>query len=220
MSLKDNIELVLKDIKKYSEKSGDVKLVVASKYVDAKGVQDVFEAGGRYFGENRVQAFVEKFEKIDNPDYKWHFIGHLQKNKVKYIIDKVEMIHSVDSLSLAKEINKRAKSINRVVEILIEVNISKEESKHGFLEEELLDNFKEFLALENIRVKGLMTMAPFTEDEAVIRAVFRGAKNLKDDINKKESFNMSELSMGMSNDYKIALEEGSTLIRVGSSIFK
>ena len=219
-----NLAEIKEDISRHSQKPEAVKLVVASKYVDSEGVKKVFDAGHKIMGENRIQSLREKKEILDLEEkyntVSWHFIGNLQKNKVKYIIDYVDLIHSVNKLSLAKEINKRAASAGRVVDILLEVNISGEESKEGYLVDELLGQLEELLAMEHINIKGLMTMAPFTDDEAVVRECFRELKSLKDRLNS-EYFDgkLLELSMGMTNDYKIALEEGATIIRLGSKIF-
>ena len=219
-----NLAEIKEDISRHSQKPEVVKLVVASKYVDSEGVKKVFDAGHKIMGENRIQSLREKKEILDLEEkyntVSWHFIGNLQKNKVKYIIDYVDLIHSVNKLSLAKEINKRAASAGRVVDILLEVNISGEDSKEGYLVDELLGQLEELLAMEHINIKGLMTMAPFTDDEAVVRECFRGLKSLKDRLNS-EYFDgkLLELSMGMTNDYKIALEEGATIIRLGSKIF-
>ncbi|MCK5780511.1 MAG: YggS family pyridoxal phosphate-dependent enzyme, partial [Psychrilyobacter sp.] len=173
---------------------------------------------------NRVQALSEKKEILDDRgifDIKWHFIGNLQKNKVKYIAPYISMIHSVNKISLAKEINKRAIQNNRRIKILLEVNISREESKEGYSIDRLYEELPSLVALKNIEICGLMTMAPFVAEEVEIRKVFSDLRNLKDELNSEYfSGNLTELSMGMTNDYKIALEEEATILRVGSKIFK
>ncbi len=219
-----NLAEIQEDIEKYSKKPEDVKLVVASKYVDSDGVKKIFDAGHKIMGENRIQSLKEKKENLSLEEkyngVSWHFIGNLQKNKVKYIIDYIDMIHSVNKLSLAKEINKRAAAVSRVVDVLLEVNVGGEESKEGYTVQELLAELEELKKMENLNIKGLMTMAPFTENEEVVRECFRNLRKLKDRLNE-DYFDgkLTELSMGMTNDYKIALEEGATIIRVGSKIF-
>lgn len=222
--MSENIKNIKEDIQSYSKNPEKVKLVTATKYVDAEGVLEYLEAGGEYIGENRVQAMREKrdffVEKNLEDKLHWHFIGSLQKNKIKYIIDYVELIHSVHSLSLAEAINKLAEKKEKVQNILLEVNISGEESKHGFSKEDIKEKIEKIKELKNINVKGLMTMAPFTEDQETVREVFRGLRELQGQLNR-DFFNgsLTELSMGMSNDYKIALEEGTTIIRIGSKVF-
>ncbi|UUV18814.1 YggS family pyridoxal phosphate-dependent enzyme [Fusobacteria bacterium ZRK30] len=224
MGIKENILELKNEIEKYSPNPGKVTLLPTTKYVDAYGVLEVVKAGCIVVGENRVQALEEKrniLEDLETGDIKWHFIGNLQKNKVKYIAPYIEMIHSVNKISLASEIDKRAKQNNRRIKVLLEVNISKEESKEGYSIERLYEELPDLLKFENIEICGLMTMAPFTEEEEVVRKVFSDLKKLKDELNETH-FNGSlvELSMGMTNDYKVALSEGATILRVGSKIFK
>lgn len=224
MKIKENILELKDDIKKYSPNPEKVLLLPTTKYVDALGVLEVVKAGCKVVGENRVQALEEKREILNSlgeGDIKWHFIGNLQKNKVKYIASYIDMIHSVNKVSLAKEIDKRAKQNNRRIDVLLEVNISNEESKEGYSIKRLYEELPDLLKLENINICGLMTMAPFTYEEKEIRKVFSDLLKLKDQLNKTY-FNdkLVELSMGMTNDYKIALFEGATILRVGSKIFK
>jgi len=224
MKIKENILELKNDIKKYSPNPEKVLLLPTTKYVDALGVLEVVKAGCKVVGENRVQALEEKREILNSlgeGDIKWHFIGNLQKNKVKYIASYIDMIHSVNKVSLAKEIDKRAKQNNRRIDVLLEVNISNEESKEGYSIKRLYEELPDLLKLENINICGLMTMAPFTYEEEDIRKVFSDLLKLKDQLNKRY-FNdkLIELSMGMTNDYKIALFEGATILRVGSKIFK
>ncbi|HCU2997451.1 TPA: YggS family pyridoxal phosphate-dependent enzyme, partial [Clostridioides difficile] len=172
-------------------------------------------------GENKPQELARKYDIIGDK-LNWHLIGTLQTNKVKYIIDKVCMIHSLDRIALCEEIQKRAEQINREIDCLVQVNISKEESKHGLDREEVVDFVKEVSEkYKNIKIKGLMTMAPFIEDEDEIRGVFKGLKDLSKQIKEQNIPNvgMDVLSMGMSHDYEIAIEEGATIVRVGTSIF-
>lgn len=219
-----NVNEVLEDIKKYSKDPEKVKLVAVTKYpnVGRPELEELMENGILNFGENRVQVLEAKRELMDDVKDKihWNFIGNLQKNKVKYIIDYVCMIHSVNKLSLAQEIDKRAAACGRKIDVLIEINLSGEDSKEGYDLDEFYKELPEIIKLENINIKGLMTMAPHVTDEDKIRASFRKLREIKDELNEKY-FNgqLAELSMGMSHDYKIALEEGSTIIRIGTKLY-
>lgn len=219
-----NVNEVLEDIKKYSKDPEKVKLVAVTKYpnVGRPELEELMENGILNFGENRVQVLEAKRELMDDVKDKihWNFIGNLQKNKVKYIIDYVCMIHSVNKLSLAQEIDKRAAACGRKIDVLIEINLSGEDSKEGYDLDEFYKELPEIMKLENINIKGLMTMAPNVTDEDKIRASFRKLREIKDELNEKY-FNgqLTELSMGMSHDYKIALEEGSTIIRIGTKLY-
>lgn len=225
----DNIKCNMIDIKNKIDKAcelsnrnkEEVTLIAVSKTVDVDAIKEAINSGATDFGENKPQELARKFETIGD-DVNWHLIGSLQTNKVKYIIDKVYMIHSIDRLSLCDEIQKRAEKIGKTVNCLIQVNISKEESKHGILEEDAIDFVKTIAKnYPNIRIKGLMTMAPNTDDKELVRSVFKGLKDLAIKIDKEniENISMDELSMGMSNDFEIAVEEGATFVRVGTSIF-
>ena len=199
------------------------KLVAVSKTKPVSNLMEAYNAGNRIFGENKVQELVEKAEEMPE-DTEWHFIGHLQRNKVKYIAPFVRLIHAVDSVRLLKEIDKQAAKNNRVIDCLLQVHIAQEEAKFGFDEAELKAALTdpEITELRNIRVLGLMGMATNTENKEQIRKEFRGLKGLFDHLKAgelPENVKMEELSMGMSGDYTIALEEGSTMIRIGSSIF-
>jgi pyridoxal phosphate enzyme (YggS family) len=180
----------------------------------------VYDVGCRDFGENKVQELIEKQAQLPK-DIIWHMIGHLQRNKVKYIIDKVKYIHSVDSFRLAEEISKQAKKKNCVMNILLEVNISREETKFGILVEEIELIYNEILKLSNLKICGLMTIAPHTINPEENRQYFHKLKQVLVDIQEKniDNTNMSEFSMGMSGDYLIAIEEGATFVRVGTGIF-
>lgn len=217
-----NIEKRINDSCEISDRSNDeVKLIAVTKTVDIEAVNEAIECGVTDVGENKPQELARKYEVIGDR-VKWHLIGSLQTNKVKYIIDKVYMIHSIDRLSLCDEIQKRAQSIDRQINCLIQVNISKEESKHGILEEDAIDFIKNISNnYPNIRVKGLMTMAPNTDDKDLIKSVFRGLKDLANKIDDEniKNVSMEALSMGMSNDFELAIEEGATFVRVGTSIF-
>ena len=224
MYLKDNIEQIQKEIEAACErvgrKSDEVQLVAVTKTIDESIVNESIKYGITDIGENKVQEIPRKFDNID-PKVKWHLIGHLQRNKVKYIIDKVDMIHSVDSLRLAEEINKRAVQSEKVMDILIQLNISHEETKFGLDIEELKVLLSEMDQFENIRVKGLMTMAPFFDDPEEARGIFRKMKEIFEELkyNEYNHVEMKHLSMGMTNDYIVAVEEGATLVRIGTGIY-
>jgi PLP dependent protein len=199
------------------------KLIAVTKTKPVELLLEAYQAGAKTFGENRVQELVPKYEALPK-DIEWHLIGHLQSNKVKYIAPFVAMIHSIDSLSLLKEVNRQALRNERVIDCLLQIYIAQEETKFGLSQDEALELLKsdDFAQLHNIRIVGLMGMATNTDDQAQIRAEFASLKDffeqLKQHINKPNVV-LSEVSMGMSSDYAIAIEEGSTMIRVGSSIF-
>jgi PLP dependent protein len=198
-------------------------LIAATKTHPAEVITEAYEAGHRVFGENKVQELAAKYEVLPK-DIQWHLIGHLQTNKVKYIAPFVTLIHSVDSLKLLEEINKQAKKNERIISCLLQVYIAKEDSKFGFDEQELLALIKDQVVatLSNIRVTGLMGMATFTDNAEQVRNEFRSLKKMFESIKAlplPSNIRMEELSMGMSGDYKIAIEEGSTMVRVGSAIF-
>ena len=213
--IQGNLHTVEANIKAACERSGrardDVKLIA---------VREAYDAGCRDFGENKVQELIEKYEQMPK-DIRWHMIGHLQRNKVKYIVDKVCLIHSVDSLRLAEEISKEAIRKNVTVSILIEINVAKEESKFGVMTEAAVSLVEAISQLPNITVKGLMTIAPYVENSEENRLYFAKLKQIYVDIIHKNIDNvcMEELSMGMTGDYEVAIEEGATLIRVGTGIF-
>jgi PLP dependent protein len=197
-------------------------LVAVSKTKPAEAIMALYELGHRHFGENYVQEMVEKQSSLP-ADIKWHFIGHLQSNKVKYIASFVHMIHGIDSIKLLKEVNKQALKHNRIIDVLLQVHIAKEETKFGFDETELFSDEvgKALEELANIRVKGLMGMASFSDDQELIRSEFSNLKRLFDKLaqQKRPNTDLHILSMGMSGDYTIAIEEGSTMVRIGSAIF-
>ena len=183
-------------------------------------LQEAYDQGIRVFGENKVQELCSKMEQLPS-DIRWHMIGHLQRNKVKYIVGKVELIHSVDTYRLAEEINIQAKKQNVIVPILVEVNIAHEESKFGISAEDAILLVEEISKLENIRIKGLMTIAPYVENPEDNRLYFRKIKQLSVDITNKniDNISMNILSMGMTGDYMVATQEGATIVRVGTGIF-
>ncbi|NLL93899.1 MAG: YggS family pyridoxal phosphate-dependent enzyme [Clostridiales bacterium] len=199
---------------------GDVTLIAVSKTKPASSIEELYNAGVRDFGENKVQEMCEKYEVLPN-DIRWHLIGHLQTNKVKYIIDKVHLIHSVDSVKLANQIEKEAAKKNIVANILVEVNVAREESKFGLDTLEVMQFVTDIAKLPHIKINGLMTVAPFVDDPEKNRGIFKKLKQLSVDIDKKniDNVSMNVLSMGMSRDFNVAIEEGSTMVRVGTSIF-
>lgn len=222
--VKENLENVRENIKKACEKAGrdvsEVTLIAVSKTKPVPMLQEAYDAGSRDFGENKVQEIMDKYPVLPQ-DIRWHMIGHLQRNKVKYIVDKVCLIHSVDSLRLAEEISSQAEKKKVEVDILVEVNIAHEESKFGTSREEAISLVEEISKLPHIHVKGLMTIAPFVENPEDNRKYFRQIKELSVDIMKKniDNVSMEILSMGMTGDYMVAVEEGATMVRVGTGIF-
>ena len=222
--LKENLELVEKRISEACARAGrareDVTLIAVSKTKPASVLREAYDLGVRDFGENYVQELSDKMETLPK-DIRWHMIGHLQRNKVKYIIDKVCMIHSVDSYRLAEEINIQAKKRRTTVPILIEVNIAGEASKFGISAEDTILLAEEIAGLENVRIKGLMLIAPYVSDPEENRVHFQKMKQLSVDIADKniDNVSMEILSMGMTGDYTVAIEEGATMVRVGTGIF-
>lgn len=218
MSIKDNIEKFRQELAPWN-----ARLVGVSKTHPVEAIREAYEAGQRIFGENKVQEMVEKQPALPE-DIEWHLIGHLQRNKVKYIAPFVSLIHSVDSLRLLDEINKQGEKNNRVIHCLLQVHIASEETKFGMSREELLELIasKELTAMKNIQIDGLMGMATFTDNEDKIRSEFQSLRKLMETLKASElpaSVVLKELSMGMSSDYQIALKQGSTLVRIGTSIF-
>jgi hypothetical protein len=224
MSLKSNLEAVQNNILEAASRSNrnpsEITLIAVSKTKPVEMIQEVYDLGVRDFGENKVQELVEKYDKLPK-DIRWHLIGHLQTNKVKYIIDKAYLIHSVDSVKLAKEISKEAVKHKLTANILIEVNVSGEESKFGVAPDKLIETVREISALPSIYIKGLMTVAPYVVDSEQNREIFTQMMKFTVDIMQKniDNVTMGCLSMGMSGDYMTAVEEGATYIRVGTSIF-
>ncbi|MCR5784086.1 MAG: YggS family pyridoxal phosphate-dependent enzyme [Eubacterium sp.] len=220
----ENYNKILKKIEESCKRAGrdpkEVTLIAVSKTKPVPMLEQAYNAGARDFGENKVQEIRDKYPVLPE-DIKWHMIGHLQTNKVKYIVDKVCLIHSVDSYHLAEEISKQAVKKGCEVDILIEVNMAEEESKFGLFKEEVIDLIKEVALLKNIHIKGLMTIAPYVTDPEDNRKYFKAIKDLSIDIDKKniDNVSMSVLSMGMTGDYEVAVEEGATLVRVGTGIF-
>ncbi len=222
--VKENLEKVHENIKKACEKAGrdpkEVTLISVSKTKPVSMLEEAYAAGSRDFGENKVQEIIDKYPQLAS-DIRWHMIGHLQRNKVKYIIDKTALIHSVDSLRLAQEISNQAGKRQLEMDILIEVNIAGEESKFGIPYEETVSLIEEISVLPHIHIIGLMTIAPFVTNPEDNRKYFRKIRELSVDIKQKniDNVTMSVLSMGMTGDYMVAIEEGATMVRVGTGIF-
>ncbi|TLP81292.1 YggS family pyridoxal phosphate-dependent enzyme [Maribacter sp. ACAM166] len=213
MSIKEDLTSILDTLPK------TVTLVAVSKTKPISDLQQAYDEGQRIFGENRVQEMTEKWEKMPK-DIEWHMIGHLQRNKVKYMAEYVSLVHGVDSPRLLKEINKQAEKCDRTISCLLQVHIAEEDTKFGFDEKELVDlvENEQFKGYTHVKIKGLMGMATFTDDMNQVRREFKSLKSLFDKLkNKYKDFSI--LSMGMSGDYTIAIEEGSTMVRIGSSIF-
>ncbi|MEO9513525.1 MAG: YggS family pyridoxal phosphate-dependent enzyme [Flavobacteriaceae bacterium] len=213
MSIKDNLNNIKASLENH------VTLVAVSKTKPNEAILEAYDVGQRVFGENKIQEMTQKWEALPK-DIEWHMIGHVQRNKVKYMAEYVSLIHGVDSFKLLKEIDKQAKKYNRVIPCLLQIHIAEEETKFGLDNSELnhIVSSEEFAALKNIKIIGLMGMATYTQDKSQIRKEFANLKSIFDKL-KMQLSDISVLSMGMSGDYTIATEEGSTMIRVGSSIF-
>lgn len=222
--LKENLKKVEENIQKACDRVGrkreEVTLIAVSKTKPIEDIEEILEENVIDFGENKVQELCDKYEKISRP-VNWHLIGHLQTNKVKYVVDKVALIHSVDSYKLAEQINKEAKKKNTVVPILLQVNIAREDTKFGLEKEEVLPLIEKIKDMEGIQIRGLMTIAPFVTNPEENRVHFKNLYQLYVDIKQKSINNviMDTLSMGMTGDYQVAIEEGATMIRVGTGIF-
>jgi len=224
MQVYENIRIIREKIERAAIRSGrsadDVSLVAVTKNQPVEAIMQLLQAGIVDLGENRSQELVSKNGELEGR-INWHFIGHLQRNKVRYIIPFVYLIQSVDSMALAREISAGAKRINKVQDVLLEVNVSGEATKHGFAPDEVAEALDELVLLGNVRVKGLMTMAPLEDDAELTRPHFAKLKKLYDSISSRQERNieMEYLSMGMSNDFEVAIEEGSNMVRIGTAIF-
>ena len=223
MNLKENTERVFQQIKDASQQAGreanSVSVVAVTKYVDVPTAEALLPLGVHHIGENRVDKFLEKYQALKDQDVVWHLIGTLQRRKVKDVIQYVDYFHALDSLKLAEEIQKRS---DQVIKCFLQVNISREESKHGFSKEELLELLPELATLDKIEYVGLMTMAPFEASSDELKEIFKATQDLQLEIREKQIPNMpmTDLSMGMSRDYKEAIEFGSTFVRIGTAFFK
>ncbi|HWR61511.1 MAG TPA: YggS family pyridoxal phosphate-dependent enzyme, partial [Clostridia bacterium] len=219
--IRDNIDSIYGSIRETCERAGrnpeDITLIAVTKTIAPERINYAIGCGIRDIGENKVQEVMAKYENIEE-NVNWHLIGHLQTNKVKYIIDKVALIHSVDSLALAEEIDRRAAKAGIVKEVLVQVNVAQEDTKFGIEYKDTEDFVRQLSKLPGIRVKGLMTIAPYSEDTELVRPVFRRLKEMFDTLAADGIGNveMKYLSMGMTNDYKVAIEEGSNMVRIGT----
>ena len=222
--LASNLQEVERKIMEACDKAGrareDITLIAVSKTKPVPMLQEIYNLGVRDFGENKVQELTDKEPQLPT-DLRWHMIGHLQRNKVKQVIDKAVLIHSVDSVRLAKAIEAEAAKKDIIVQILLEVNVAEEDSKFGLKLDEVIPAVEEIATMPHVRIKGLMTIAPFVENPEENRTVFARLQKLSVDIAQKNIDNVSVdiLSMGMTNDYQVAIEEGATMIRVGTGIF-
>lgn len=220
-----NIEDLKEQVKLTCKRAGrnpqEITIIAATKYTDPEGVCMINELGIKHFGENRADELLEKKQHLKN-EAVWHFIGHLQSRKARDVVPEVEYIHSIDSIKILEKVGREAAISGKIQKVLIEVNISGEATKYGLIPDNVVDFMNKAVKVENIELKGFMTMAPYTGDTELIRSVFRKLRLLRDSICKLDitASSFSELSMGMSNDFIIAIEEGATMIRVGSSIFK
>jgi pyridoxal phosphate enzyme (YggS family) len=222
--IKNNLEKIKLNIENTCRRTGrdanSVKLLIVSKYAEVDQIKYLHGLGLREFGENRAENLIMKSEEMKN-DVIWHFIGHLQTNKIKKVVPIADLIHSIDSIKTIAAIDSYCKNINKVQKVLVEINLSGENTKYGLMINDVNNFFKDALKYNNVEIKGLMTMAPFTDDSETVRKVFKNLRLIKEELEAKDSFlNLKELSMGMSNDYITAIEEGSTIIRIGSAVFK
>lgn len=223
MNLRENTERVFQQIKNASQQAGrendTVSVIAVTKYVEVSIAEALLSLGVHHIGENRVDKFLEKYNALKGYDLTWHLIGTLQRRKVKDVINYVDYFHALDSVKLAEEIQKRS---NRVIKCFLQVNISQEETKHGFSKEELLAALPVLASLDNIEYVGLMTMAPFESSSEELNEIFKATQDLQLEIREKQIPNMPmmDLSMGMSRDYKEAIHHGSTFVRIGTAFFK
>lgn len=217
-SLEEVQERILRACERSGRKREEVTLLGASKGVAWEVISAFYECGLKAFGENRVQEFLKKYDNLKDKSIDWHFIGRLQTNKVKYIIDKVSLIHSLDRESLANEINRSAKKKEKVQKVLIEINFG-EETKGGVRTENLRALYEYTLNLENLQVTGLMCIPPYRKDPEDVRPYFREMAKLKRELEREYRVTLPELSMGMSSDFEVAIEEGATIVRIGTALF-
>jgi hypothetical protein len=217
-NLKKINDAVIKKCDEVGRNYDEIKIIAVSKNHPVDSIKEALSAGVFNFGENKAQDLRDKAELLKGEFY-WHFIGHLQSNKVKYVVKAAEYIHSVDSLRIAEDINKKAAELNKIQKVLFEIKTSDEATKYGIINDEQCFKLAEECArLNNIEVVGLMTMAPYTDDNSLIRESFKKLFSLKEELNNAD-YNLSELSMGMTSDFEIAIEEGSTMLRIGTAIF-
>ena len=226
MGIAEAVKAVQKRINNSAVKAGrnpsDIRLVAVTKNVELARIIEAVKTGVTVFGENRVQEAKEKILnfkfKISNSRIEWHLIGSLQKNKAKYAVQLFDLIHTIDSFGLAEEVNKQGEKEDKIQRILVQVKLSEEETKHGILEKNLMELLEKIISMGNLKLEGLMTMPPFFEDPEKTRPYFKRLREIKDKAEKK-GFHLPELSMGMSNDFEVAIEEGATMVRIGTAIF-
>jgi pyridoxal phosphate enzyme (YggS family) len=226
-NIRENIDNIRMRVEKAALKAGrkpeEIKIIAVTKNIAPDKIIEAIDAGIVDLGENRVQELQDKINTINalKKNANWHMIGHLQRNKVKYLIDSVDMIHSLDSIELATETDKRAQKANRIIDVLVQVNIAGEKSKFGIYEDRVMDFVKKVSKCKNIKVKGLMTIAPLVQDPEDARFVFKQLRKIFIDISREniDNIDMDYLSMGMSNDFEVAIEEGANIVRIGTAIF-
>lgn len=224
-NISENLDFIKQQIKSAAEScgrnTGQITLIAVSKRKSVENIQECIDAGGNHFGENYIQEAVQKIDEIGIDKACWHFIGHLQSNKAKVAVKYFEYIHTVDTLKLAREIDKQASKIDKIQKVLLQVNISQEQTKSGSSIDEIIKLVKQLPDFRHIRIKGLMCMPPFFDDPELARPYFKKLVQIRSEIEKLNlpDISMAHLSMGMSNDFKVAIEEGSTMVRVGTSIF-
>lgn len=222
MSIRENLLKVLEQISRAAIKAGrkpeEIKLVAVTKTIPPQTILQAIEAGVKIIGENKAQEARDKYQIIKDRVI-WHFIGNIQRNKVKYIVQFASCVHSLCDFNVAHEFNSRLEKIDKKMDFLIEVNLSQEPSKYGLMENEVLNFLHQISYLKHINIRGLMTMPPFFEDPEFARPFFIKLRQLKDQLQKEGFHNITELSMGMSNDFQVAIEEGATLVRIGTAIF-
>ncbi|HHY59177.1 MAG TPA: YggS family pyridoxal phosphate-dependent enzyme [Clostridia bacterium] len=213
-------ERMAKAAERFGRKPEEIELVAVTKTVPVERIREALAAGIRHLGENRVQELVAKYGEL-GAAAQWHLIGHLQTNKVKYIVDKVTLVHSLDRWSLAEELEKRAAAQGRVIPVLLQVNIAEEETKFGLRRQEVIPFLEKIIPLSHLQVRGLMTIAPLVEDPEEVRPVFRSLFRLAQEIDRRRypGVEMRYLSMGMTGDYEVAIEEGANMVRIGTGIF-
>ncbi len=221
-TIRDNLQLVRERIEKAAQRAGrkaeEIILIAVTKTVEVPRIWEAISAGVQHIGENRVQEAQEKIKDIGNR-VTWHMIGHLQTNKVKQALDLFQLIHSVDSLKLARELSKRAEAKNQTVDILIQINLAHEETKFGFPVEKIQENVQEIAALPRLAIKGLMTIPPLAENPEHARPYFKKLREISEELRKIPKVEMKFLSMGMTNDFEVAIEEGANMVRIGTAIF-
>ncbi len=223
MGVKENVQKIKERIEKACEKVGrdprEVSILAASKTRTPEEIREVFEAGIKLFGENRVQEARDKIPFLSDLPIEWHMIGHLQRNKVKYAVSLFDVVESLDSKELADELEKRLSKVGKKMRVFIEVKLSPEETKHGCSPEDVLELARYVLNLEHLRLEGLMTVPPYFEDLELVRPYFRRLREIRDNLEGTLGINLPHLSMGMSHDFEVAVEEGATIVRIGTAIF-